>query len=75
MVQHLYRRALTLAELEETSRALAAGESIRCVAARFKRAVSTVSREIQRNGGKTWLTCGECRQSGLGASTAAQPDT
>ena len=40
-------------EREEISRALAAGESIRCVARRLKRAASTISRELQRNGGKT----------------------
>ena len=45
--------SLTLAEREEISRALAAGESIHCVAARLGRAASTVSRELHRNGGKT----------------------
>lgn len=43
--------ALTLAEREEISRAMVAGESIRSTAARLGRAPSTVSREIQRNGG------------------------
>ena len=47
------RLALTMAEREEISRALAAGESIRCVAKRLKRAASTISRELLRNGGKT----------------------
>ena len=42
--------ALTLAEREEISRALVAGESIRAVAARLARAPSTI-REITRNGG------------------------
>ncbi len=32
---------------------MAAGESIRCVAQRLKRAASTISRELLRNGGKT----------------------
>ena len=44
--------ALTLAEREEISRALAAGHSIRSIAFRLGRAASTVSREIQRNGGQ-----------------------
>ena len=44
---------LSLAEREEISRSLAAGESIRCVAKRLKRAASTISRELLRNGGKT----------------------
>ena len=43
--------ALILAEREEISRALAAGESIRSTAARLGRAPSTISREIKRNGG------------------------
>lgn len=51
--RHRSRLALTLAEREEISRALAAGESIHCVAARLGRAASTISRELHRNGGKT----------------------
>jgi len=43
--------ALTLAEREEISRALAAGESIRSIALFLHRAPSTISREINRNGG------------------------
>jgi DNA-binding CsgD family transcriptional regulator len=45
------RLALTLAEREEISRSVIAGESIRSVASRLGRAPSTVSREIRRNGG------------------------
>ena len=44
--------ALTLAEREEISRAVAEGRSIRSIAARLGRAASTVSREIRRNGGQ-----------------------
>lgn len=43
---------LTLAEREEISRALAANHSIRSIAALLKRAPSTISREINRNGGQ-----------------------
>ncbi|QJW85793.1 IS30 family transposase [Ramlibacter terrae] len=43
--------ALTLAEREEISGAMVAGESIRSTAARLGRAPSTISREIKRNGG------------------------
>lgn len=50
--RHRSRLALTLAEREEISRALAAGESIHCVACRLGRAASTISRELHRNGGK-----------------------
>jgi IS30 family transposase len=46
------RAALSLGEREEISRALVAGESIRAIAARLRRAPSTVSRELKRNGGK-----------------------
>jgi len=44
--------ALTLAEREEISRGLAAGNSIRSIAAGLDRSASTVSREIARNGGR-----------------------
>ncbi len=45
------RLALTLAEREEISRGLVAGHSIRSMAGSVGRAPSTVSREINRNGG------------------------
>lgn len=45
------RLALSLAEREEISRSLAAGHSIRSIAGLLKRAPSTISREINRNGG------------------------
>lgn len=43
---------LSLAEREEISRGIAAGESARIVAARLGRSASSVSREITRNGGR-----------------------
>ena len=46
------RLALTLAEREEISRGVVAGHSIRCIAKSLRRAPSTVSREINRNGGR-----------------------
>lgn len=45
------RLALTLAEREEISRALVSGQSVRSIAKLLGRAPSTVSREINRNGG------------------------
>jgi IS30 family transposase len=45
------RRVLTLSEREHISRGLVAGDSIRSIARSLGRAPSTVSREIQRNGG------------------------
>ncbi len=44
--------ALTPAEREEISRGLATGDSMRAIAARLGRAASTVSREVERNGGR-----------------------
>ncbi len=44
--------ALTLAEREEISRGVVADQSIRSIAASLGRAPSTVSREINRNGGR-----------------------
>ncbi|MHB1093248.1 IS30 family transposase [Thiobacillus sp.] len=46
------RLALTLAEREEISRAVVTGQSIRSVARKLRRAPSTISRELQRNGGQ-----------------------
>ncbi|MCH7537687.1 MAG: IS30 family transposase [Proteobacteria bacterium] len=46
------RRALTLSEREEISRGIATGQSLRCIAASLGRAPSTVSREVNRNGGR-----------------------
>jgi DNA-binding CsgD family transcriptional regulator len=45
-------RCLSMAEREEISRGVAAGESCRKVAARLGRAPSTVLRELARNGGR-----------------------
>jgi len=50
--RHRSRLALTLAEREEISRAVVAGQSIRSIAMSLGRAPSTVSREIKRNGGQ-----------------------
>ena len=46
------RLALTLSEREEISRGVVAGGSIRSMALTLRRAPSTVSREIRRNGGR-----------------------
>jgi len=46
------RLALTLSEREEISRALATDHSIRSIAKLLGRAPSTISREINRNGGR-----------------------
>lgn len=46
------RHALSLAEREEISRGLVAGRSMRSIATDLRRAPSTISREINRNGGR-----------------------
>ena len=43
---------LTLAEREDISRGIASGSSIRDIAKGLQRAVSTVSREVARHGGR-----------------------
>jgi IS30 family transposase len=51
-VRHRSRLALTMAEREEISRAVVTGLSIRSIASSLCRSPSTISREIQRNGGR-----------------------
>ena len=46
------RLALTMSEREEISRGVVAGHSLRSIAVSLERAASTVSREINRNGGR-----------------------
>ncbi|MBK6008696.1 helix-turn-helix domain-containing protein [Ramlibacter ginsenosidimutans] len=62
--------ALTLAEREEISRHLVEGMSIRSIADRLRRAPSTVSREISRNGG---LACYRATQADTEAVAASAP--
>jgi len=57
------RLALTLAEREEISRAVAAGHSIRSIANGLGRAPSTVSRELHRNGGLDTYRASQADQS------------
>ena len=45
------RLSLSLVEREEISRGLESGLSLRCIARQLQRAVSTISREVKRNGG------------------------
>ncbi len=57
------RRALTLAEREEISRGIVAGQSLRSIAASLGRAPSTVSREINRNGGRRHYRANKAEQA------------
>jgi len=44
-------RCLSLSEREEISRGIAIGQSLRAIATKLQRAPSTISREVNRNGG------------------------
>jgi IS30 family transposase len=62
------RLALTLAEREDISRGIACGSSIREIASRFERTVSTVSREIARHGGRAAYRAHEADQQAWNAA-------
>jgi IS30 family transposase len=51
-VRHRSRLALTTTEREAISRSVARGDSLRQIATQLKRAPSTISRELARNGGR-----------------------
>ena len=57
------RLALSLAEREEISRGIVAGHSIRAMAQRLGRAPSTISRELQRNGGRQHYRASQADQA------------
>lgn len=57
------RLALTLVEREEISRAVAVGQSTREIATRLERAPSTISREINRNGGRPCYRASQAEQA------------
>lgn len=67
------RLALTLVEREEISLGLAIGHSIRSIAAQIGRAPSTVSREIERNGGRIGYRAAEADSAAW--SRANRPKT
>jgi IS30 family transposase len=55
-------RALGFGEREEISRGIAAGETFRSIAKRLSRAVSTVSQEVVRHGGRSLYRATEADQ-------------
>ncbi len=55
--------SLTLAEREEISRAVVAGQSARSIATSLGRAPSTISREIKRNGGQEFYRASQAEQA------------
>ncbi len=66
-------RALNLQEREEISRGLAAGNSLRSIAARMGRSPSTVSREVARNLGRQSYRAGSAEQAALRRSRRPKP--
>jgi IS30 family transposase len=59
------RRELTVVEREEISRGLAAKHSCHAIARRIRRAPSSVSREVARNGGRVGYRAAEAEQATL----------
>ena len=57
------RLTLTLAEREEISRGVVAGQSVRSIASELGRAPSTVSREVNRNGGRRHYRASKAEQA------------
>jgi len=64
---------LTLSEREEISRGVVAGHSIRCIATSLGRAPSTVSREIQRNGGQDRYRASQADQAAWDRAPRPKP--
>ncbi len=67
------RIALSLQEREEISRGLAAGDSLRTIAARIGRSPSTVSREVTRNQGRQSYRAGSAEQAAVSRGRRPQP--
>ena len=66
-------RTLTLAEREDISRGIAGGSSIRQIAKGLQRAVSTVSREVARHGGRPQYRANDADQQAW--ESAVRPQT
>jgi len=62
------RFALTLIEREEISRGFAANRSFRSIGRTLRRAPSTVSREVHRNGGRQAYRAAHIQTSGPGTA-------
>ena len=67
------RHVLTLAERERISRGMVAGHSIRSIARSLGRAPSTVSREIQRNGGRRRYRANQADQAAWDRAQRPKP--
>jgi IS30 family transposase len=66
-------RSLTLAEREDISRGIASGSSIRGIARGLKRAVSTVSREVARHGGRSLYRASEADRQAWQSALRPKP--
>lgn len=64
--------ALTLQEREEISRGISAGHSVRAIARSIGRSPSTVSRELQRNGGARHYRAARADQAACGRARRPQ---
>jgi len=64
---------LTLAEREDISRGIASGSSIRDIAKGLQRAVSTVSREVARHGGRPEYRASEADQQAWQSALRPKP--
>ncbi len=67
------RLALTLSEREEISRSVVAGDSICSIAKKLGRAASTISREIERNGGLEYYRASQADQAAWDRAHRPQP--
>ena len=67
------RVALTLAEREEISRGLKAKQPLRLIARQLRRAPSTISREVRRNGGRRIYRAASADQAAWGRALRAKP--
>jgi len=72
-VRRRSRIALTLAEREDISRGMASGQSIRAIAKCLQRAVSTVSREVTRHGGRAQYRANEADQQAWESALRPKP--
>jgi IS30 family transposase len=66
-------RVLSLAEREEISRGMAAGQSMRAIAASLGRAPSTVSRELRRNEGRQGYRASQADQAAWDRARRPKP--
>jgi IS30 family transposase len=71
--RHRSRLALTLAEREEVSRGIARDLSLRAIAARLGRAPSTISREVNRNGGPQHYRANQADQAAWDRTRRPKP--